>query len=188
MAASGGFAPHRAPSYGVRDEPHVQPPSGRSSSSSSPTRLGSHGGNGGHGAQLTGCVSPREDAHYPSCALGLALTKSEPGATYIEYSEGDCGNPTNWSRGRKLRSILVTFLFAMTTAIAATSYNSTQQLVMDEFHTSSTVYLLGNTFYLSIGVAFTPLLLAPLSEIFGRLPIFLASALGFAVMWIPQGE
>lgn len=56
---------------------------------------------------------------------------------------------------------------------------------MADLHTSQTVYLVGNTLYLSVGVAFTPLLLAPLSELFGRLPIFLTSALLFALLYIP---
>lgn len=86
---------------------------------------------------------------------------------------------------RKFGTLFCTFLFASSTAINGTGYNSMQTPVMEDFGISRSVFLLGNTLYLSIGVAFTPLLLAPLSEIFGRLPIFLSSALIFALLYIP---
>lgn len=88
--------------------------------------------------------------------------------------------------GRKFATLFCTFLFATLTAINATGYSSVQRQVMDEFGVSETVFLLGNTLYLSVGIAFTPLLLAPLSEIFGRLPIFLASAMLFSLLYIAQ--
>jgi MFS family permease len=76
-------------------------------------------------------------------------------------------------------------MFAAATAINGTGYNSMQKQMTADFSISQSVFLLGNVLYLSIGVAFTPLLLAPLSEIFGRLPIFLVSALLFALLYIP---
>lgn len=117
--------------------------------------------------------------------LSLTITKSEGGYIYIEFPEGDPADPMNWTLLRKVLTLFCTFLFAGTTAITATGTNSMQSSVMSDFHISRTVFLLGNTMYLSIGIAFTPLLLAPLSEIFGRLPIFLSAAFLFAILYIP---
>lgn len=117
--------------------------------------------------------------------IQLCITKSEGGYIYIEFPEGDPQNPINWSLTKKVFTLICTFLFAGSTAINGTGFNSMQESVKEEFQISTTVFLLGNLLYLSIGVAFTPLLLAPLSEIFGRQPIFMSSAAIFGLLYIP---
>ncbi|UZJ54037.1 hypothetical protein CBS101457_003357 [Exobasidium rhododendri] len=117
--------------------------------------------------------------------LGLAQTKSEGGAIYIEFAPDDKENPFNWPSRRKATIALVAFLFSASTAITGTGYNSLQNGVMEDLGCSSTIFLFGNTLYLSVGIAFTPLLLAPLSEMFGRFPIFLVSSLFFGLFFIP---
>ena len=69
--------------------------------------------------------------------------------------------------------------------MTGTGYNSLQDGVTRDLDCSPTLFLFGNTLYLSVGIAFTPLLLAPLSEMFGRMPIFLVSSLLFALFFIP---
>lgn len=117
--------------------------------------------------------------------LQLSITKSEGGFIYIEFPEEDPQNPMNWSLPKKIVTLICTFFFACSTAINGTGFNSMQEQVMETFNISQTVFLLGNLLYLSIGVAFTPLLLAPLSEIFGRQPIFMSSAAIFGLLYIP---
>lgn len=86
---------------------------------------------------------------------------------------------------RKAVITSVAFLFSASTAITGTGYESLQSGVTRDLHCSPTLFIFGNTLYLSVGIAFTPLLLAPLSEMFGRKPIFLTSSLLFALLYIP---
>lgn len=54
-----------------------------------------------------------------------------------------------------------------------------------DLHTTQLVYLVGNTVFL-FAVSITPLVLAPLSEVYGRNPIYLTAVLFFTVLYIPQ--
>ena len=121
-------------------------------------------------------------------ALGAALTqtRSSGGPEYIEWAPDDKANPFNWSNARRISIVVCAMSFSCTTAMNATGYGSVQRDVIRETGTTLEIFLLGNTTYLTIGVAFTPLLLAPLSEIYGRRPIYLAAAAVFAIMFVPQ--
>ncbi|PWN39364.1 MFS general substrate transporter [Ceraceosorus guamensis] len=120
----------------------------------------------------------------PSAAL--TQTRSEPAAIYVEWADGDPENPYNWSFGRRVMIICICIGFSAITAVNATAYGTTQSGALVDLNTTTEVYLLGNTAYLSIGIAFTPLLLAPLSEIYGRTPIYMVAVFLNAVMFIPQ--
>jgi multidrug resistance protein len=65
-----------------------------------------------------------------------------------------------------------------TSSVCTTTYD---QLIHD-FHTSKEVVILGLSLYV-LGLGLGPVLLAPLSEFFGRRPIYLASWAGF-VIWL----
>ena len=57
--------------------------------------------------------------------------------------------------------------------------------MMEEFHiTSKPVATLGVTMYL-VGLAVGSLILAPLSEIYGRRPVYIGSLLFFCLMVLP---
>lgn len=91
---------------------------------------------------------------YPSCAplaAGLTQTRSEPGAIYIEWQEGDQENPYNWKMARKVPIVLVCFFYALTTAINATSYPSARDGALEDLNTTTIKFLLGNFTYLSVG-------------------------------------
>jgi multidrug resistance protein len=61
-------------------------------------------------------------------------------------------------------------------------YTTTYDQLIKEFHTSKEVIILGLSLYV-LGLGLGPLLLAPLSEFFGRRPIYLVSWAGF-VIWL----
>lgn len=136
----------------------------------------------------------------------LAQTKSQGGAIYIEFAPNDKDNPFNWPAGESVMSTVlgiavlltlflypgrkviiaaVAFLFAASSAITQTGYNSLQSGITQDLGCSPTIFLFGNTLYLSVGLAFSPLILAPVSEMFGRMPIFLVSSLLFGLFFIP---
>ena len=65
-----------------------------------------------------------------------------------------------------------------TSSVYTTAYG---QLIRD-FHTSKEVVILGLSLYV-LGLGLGPVFLAPLSEFFGRRPIYLVSWAGF-VIWL----
>lgn len=126
------------------------------------------------------------DPHYPASALALTLTKSEdPGAVYIDWPENDPENPFNWPKSRRWLLVSVCFLFTACTAFNGCGYPSASYNASIDLHTTQLVYLVGNTTFL-FAVSITPLVLAPLSEVYGRNPIYLTAVLVFTILYIPQ--
>ncbi|RSL49539.1 hypothetical protein CEP54_012399 [Fusarium duplospermum] len=89
-----------------------------------------------------------------------------------EPPDQDPDNPLNWSTGRKWSIIgilsFITFLTPLASAIMAPGV----PLIMAEFETSNDEVA---TFMVSVfvlGFAFGPLLMAPLSELYGRTPVY----------------
>lgn len=95
--------------------------------------------------------------------------------------------PMNWTRKKKL---VHTALFGMTTFAAQLNSTSMStailpQLFKEEFGVSREVTLLATTFYI-LGIAFGPMVFAPLSEIYGRklgvlVPFLLSGVFTFVV-------
>lgn len=126
------------------------------------------------------------DPHYPASALALTLTKSEdPDATYIDWPADDPENPFNWPKSRRWLLVSVCFLFTACTAFNGCGYPSASYEASRDLGTTQLVYLIGNTVFL-LSVSFTPLVLAPLSEVYGRSPIYLVAVALFTILYIPQ--
>ncbi|BGO94746.1 hypothetical protein NBRC10512_007307 [Rhodotorula toruloides] len=97
----------------------------------------------------------------------------------------DPANPLNWSRRRKWIISSVGILFCALVSLSVSGYSIAEASVQAELGCSKELALLGITlFTITFGTA--PLLLAPLSEVYGRSYIYLASAIIFAVFFIPQ--
>ncbi|EST05600.1 Major facilitator superfamily [Kalmanozyma brasiliensis GHG001] len=127
-----------------------------------------------------------EDPPFPASALGLTLTKSEdPDAIYIDWPADDPENPFNWPTLRKWILVSVCFLFTACTAFNGCGYPSASYQASVDLQTTQLVYLVGNAVFL-FAVAITPLMLAPLSEVYGRSPIYLTAVGFFTVLYIPQ--
>ncbi|KAL1962487.1 hypothetical protein VTN77DRAFT_9608 [Rasamsonia byssochlamydoides] len=98
--------------------------------------------------------------------------------------EKDPENPRNWSLA--YRAMCVVFLSWNTLVIVlySTSYTSGISDIAVEFGTSETIVTLGLTFYL-IGLAMGSVVVAPLSETYGRKPVSVISLFIFVIMIIP---
>ncbi|KAL6912461.1 hypothetical protein FSST1_010221 [Fusarium sambucinum] len=86
--------------------------------------------------------------------------------------EEDPENPMNWSKGRKWSIIGILSFITFLTPLASSMMAPGVPEIMTEFKNSSTE---ASTFIVSIfvlGFAFGPLLMAPLSEIYGRTPVY----------------
>ncbi|KAL0940298.1 MFS multidrug transporter [Colletotrichum truncatum] len=91
--------------------------------------------------------------------------------------------PQAWSQQRKLLSL---FLLCTTTAfasVAASSYAPAKEAMATEWGVSQLAVLVGITTF-TIGFALTPMLLAPISEVWGRKMVFTATGTLFVICQI----
>lgn len=99
----------------------------------------------------------------------------------------DLNNPQNWSSAKKWSHIVMVSLFALVTNMAPTMCVPGAPVFLHEFHvTSSTVAQLAITIYV-LGLAVGPMILSPLSEAYGRLPIYHVSNSLFLIFLVGCG-
>ncbi|KAH8658203.1 major facilitator superfamily domain-containing protein [Xylariales sp. PMI_506] len=117
-----------------------------------------------------------------------SIEQSRSGSKFIvwweEPEDRDPENPMNWSSARKWTNIIVISLISFLMPLVSAMLAPAVPLVMDDFSTSSSTLA---TFFVSIfvlGFAFGPLLLAPLSELYGRVVIYNVTNVLFLVFTI----
>ncbi|KAF5856508.1 hypothetical protein ETB97_007263 [Aspergillus alliaceus] len=104
-------------------------------------------------------------------ASHLGLTVSDPNSVNWD-GPTDPANPRNWKRGRKLIHILALSAITLYANLAAIMFApAAQQFAMEFRVTSGIVATLTVTIFI-LGFAIGPLLLAPMSELYGRLIIY----------------
>ncbi|KAE9993265.1 hypothetical protein EG327_005872 [Venturia inaequalis] len=95
--------------------------------------------------------------------------------------DDDPNNPLNWSNKKKWAAIGIVSVTTLLTSLGSSVFAPGVPMVMEEFHSSSQTL---EGFVVSVfvlGFAFGPLIIAPLSEMFGRLPLYHASAFLFVI-------
>lgn len=101
--------------------------------------------------------------------------------------EPDPLNPNDWPRWYKGVVIGVVSWSTWVVVVYSTSYTTGIARMMHDFNVSSEpVVTLGVTTYL-LGLAVGSVILAPLSEMYGRRPVYIASMFAFMVLIIPCG-
>lgn len=98
--------------------------------------------------------------------------------------DDDPMDPRCMSRTRKW--IIVIIVSAGSTCVTCTSsmYTSTYEQITTEFHISRVVATLGLSLFV-MGLGLGPMVLGPLSEFYGRRPIYLVSFANFLIWLIP---
>ncbi|KLJ11950.1 hypothetical protein EMPG_12901 [Blastomyces silverae] len=104
----------------------------------------------------------------------------------VDWDENDPENPRNWSLRIKGMSTAFLSWSTFTVVLYSTSYTAGLTDIAKEFEVSETIVTLGLTFYL-IGLAVGSVILAPLSEMYGRKPVSVASMFLFTLFIIPCG-
>lgn len=89
-------------------------------------------------------------------------------------------SPYTWSTRRKTPLLVLSCVSTLLTAYTAGTYSPPSRLMAREFNTSNLIINVGITTF-CIGFSLTPMALAPVSEIFGRYPIFCASGVVLAL-------
>ncbi|OJD21959.1 hypothetical protein ACJ73_06698 [Blastomyces percursus] len=109
-----------------------------------------------------------------------------PGMGYIVKWDGpaDPANPRNMRLGRKWVIVLVLAVGSVCVTCTSSLYTMTYAQIMEEFHCSQIVATLGLSLFI-FGLGVGPLVLAPLSEFYGRRIIYVASFTFFLIWLVP---
>ena len=109
------------------------------------------------------------------------MTNSDPNFE-VEFEDDERGNPMNWPLWYKGIVLAVMSYSTTTVVLYSTSYTSAIPGMKDAFGITDSEGILGMTTYL-IGMAAGSVVLAPLSEMYGRRPIYIA-ALGLFIIFV----
>lgn len=127
-------------------------------------------------------------APYITCTktgTSLATNSSRLPSFEVDFTSEDPDDPRNWPLW--YRSMVIGFVSysTWTVVLYSTSYTSSMPGMMREFDIKSEpIATLGITVYL-LGLAVGSLILAPLSEIYGRRPVYMGSLFFFSLMVLP---
>ncbi|KAH8897282.1 MFS general substrate transporter, partial [Thozetella sp. PMI_491] len=112
----------------------------------------------------------------PKDEIGDTLAQPALGSQFTvwwnEPEDRDSENPMNWSSKLKWANILIIATISFLVPLVSSMLAPAVQLVMDDLNTTSTTFA---TFVVSIfvlGFASGPLILAPLSELYGRVVVY----------------
>lgn len=147
-------------------------------------------------------LSPLEHALTPDLrlpneqiiSLSVAQTRTSVGSSAsrppdyeIAFDTDDPDNPRNWPLWYRSWVIAVVSYSTWVIVLFSTSYTATISGIMDEFNfTSVPVATLGLSTYL-LGLAVGSVIVAPMSELYGRRPVYLLCMFVFILLIIPCG-
>jgi len=115
---------------------------------------------------------------------GTSATNSDP-RFEVDFEDNDKRNPREWALWIK-GCIIATMSFGTTTVVLySTSYTSAIPGLQASFGISDQIGILGVTTYL-LGMACGSIVLAPLSEMYGRRPIYIGAIALFALFLLPS--
>ena len=102
----------------------------------------------------------------------------------VKWDIGDPDDPRNFSTVRKWLVVLVVSSTTVCVCVASSLYASTYDQITAEFACSRIVATLGLSFFIA-GLGWGPMVIAPLSEFYGRRIIYLFSLPLFLVFLVP---
>lgn len=158
--------------------------SGRSSTSSTVNHQSQAGdGTSSDDAGLA-AKKPDEEQAQPQ-TQAPAPNEKDPYEVSWDGGDNDPLCPKSYSTARKWLIVTIVSSCSFCVTNASSIYTSTYDQLEEEFGNSRIVAILGLTTYV-LGIAFGPMLMGPLSEFYGRRPIYLVSWTFFVIWNIPQ--
>lgn len=109
---------------------------------------------------------------------------------FVAFAPGDPEDPQNWTTWRKMTCTLTSILLVLNATLASSGPSSNIGSMTRHFHVSGEAAALTVTLFL-LGYSAGPLLFAPLSEYYGRRPVFVVTftlyfASTFLCVWAPS--
>jgi hypothetical protein len=112
------------------------------------------------------------------------VINAEQDPNIVDWEENEPGNPYNWTPKKKWLNIAVLSALTLLTPLGSSFFAPAVPRVMADFNSTSE---LEATFVVSVyllGFAFGPILIAPLSELYGRLVVYHTCNVGYLVFTI----
>ncbi|KIX93496.1 uncharacterized protein Z520_10674 [Fonsecaea multimorphosa CBS 102226] len=112
-----------------------------------------------------------ETSRQASTTDTLTPTPNTGSKTVVTFPPGDPADPRNWPVWRKWTIVASITLIDLTVSWGASGFSPASEKFTKHFHVSTEVGVLGLSLYV-LGLAFGPMSLAPLSEYYGRTPLY----------------
>ncbi|KAK4050498.1 hypothetical protein OIO90_005081 [Microbotryomycetes sp. JL221] len=104
---------------------------------------------------------------------------------YLEWEANDPDNPYNWGGRKKWTTTWINCIFTLLTAFTGSAFAMGTDSMMAELDCSLELATLAlSAFPLGFGLA--PLVLAPLSEVYGRWPVYTGSCFVYMMFFLPM--
>ncbi|TVY81241.1 Efflux pump atB [Lachnellula suecica] len=136
----------------------------------------------------TSSVPDMKKEQYSGYASGIEANKvaAPENADYQVSFTGDDDplSPRSMSNARKWMIVVIISTTALCVSCTSSIYAETYAQIMSEFRCSEEVATLGLSIFV-VGLALSPMVLAPLSEFYGRKPVYIFSLLAFVIWKIP---
>ncbi|KAM0793342.1 hypothetical protein ACM66B_000797 [Microbotryomycetes sp. NB124-2] len=105
---------------------------------------------------------------------------------WVEWEVDDPENPYNWGTGKKWTTTWINCIFTLLTAFTGSAFAMGTDSMMRDLDCSLELATLAlSAFPLGFGLA--PLVLAPLSEVYGRWPVYAGSCFVYMMFFLPMG-
>ena len=104
---------------------------------------------------------------------------------FVTWDDNDPLNPVNWSTKYKYYMTTMAVLMSFFAATCAGIYGQGEHQMMKEFGVSREITILGISVF-PLGYGIGPLILAPLSELWGRNSVYFVSYFVFIILFLPQ--
>jgi hypothetical protein len=105
----------------------------------------------------------------------------------VKFKENDPMNPRNMSTVRKWIVVFTLAFGALCVTCVSSLYTTTYEQIDVEFHCSTLVSTLGLALFVW-GLGLSPMVLGPISEFYGRRPVYIGAYLFFTIWLIPCGK
>ncbi|GAB1739909.1 hypothetical protein NU219Hw_g4840t1 [Hortaea werneckii] len=133
------------------------------------------GGNGEHDDEPpANDQSPKHDEQH-----------DEPDANIVDWDgPDDPHNPRNWPTKAKIFNLLLVILLTLLTPLASSMFAPGVPEVLQDFRTGSTTLAEFVVSIYILGFAIGPLLISPMSEMYGRIPVYIVCNVMFEIFTI----
>lgn len=126
----------------------------------------------------------REPITYTRTGTSVTSNASRPADFEVFFQDGDPDNPRNWSKAYRSWIIVCVSYSTWVVVLYSTCYTASVSGLAEEFGVTSTVTTLGLTTYL-LGLAVGSLIVAPLSELYGRQKVYILCLTAWALLILP---
>ena len=105
----------------------------------------------------------------------------------VEFDDNDPMNPRNMSTARKWVVVFTLAFGSLCVTCVSSLYTTTYDQIDVEFHCSTLVSTLGLALFVW-GLGLSPMVLGPISEFYGRRPVYIGAYVFFTIWLIPCGK